>query len=164
MISNPAALAKAQEELDSLCGTERSPNLDDLDKLSYLRACMNEVRKNVYIYRYSTNNWTQTLRWRPVAPGGIPHLLMEDDYYEGYYLPRGTIVFANAWSIHREKEEYSAGDSFTPERFLGNKFGSLANEKEANDHRRTTYSFGAGRRVCPGQRLAENSLVRLSSE
>lgn len=86
---------------------------------------------------------------------------MQDDHYEGYYLPKGTIVFANAWSVHREKEVYDAGDSFIPERFLNNKFGSH-DEEEANDHRRTTYSFGAGRRVCPGQRLAENSLVGLS--
>ncbi|CAI7579982.1 unnamed protein product [Penicillium pancosmium] len=141
VIGNPTALAKAQEELDSICGTERSPNMDDLGKLPYLRACMNE-----------------TLRWRPVAPGGVPHMLMQDDYYEGYYLPKGTLVFANAWSVHREKEVYDEGDSFIPERFLNNKFGSL-DEEEANDHRRTTYSFGAGRRVCPGQRLAENSLM-----
>ncbi|KAJ6024488.1 hypothetical protein N7540_005285, partial [Penicillium herquei] len=142
MISNPTAFAKAQKELDSICGTERSPNVSDLDNLSYLTACMNE-----------------TLRWRPVAPGGVPHMLIQDDYYEGYYLPKGTIVFANAWSIHREKEVYDKGDSFIPERFLKNKFGSLKDEQEANDNRRTTYSFGAGRRVCPGQRLAENSLM-----
>ncbi|KAL5335036.1 cytochrome P450 [Aspergillus crustosus] len=127
MISNPAAFAK--EELDSLCGTERSPNFDDLDSLPYLKACM-----------------TETLRWRPVAPGGIPHLLMEDDTYQGYHLPKGTIVFTNAWSIHREQGEYDAGDAFCPDRFLDNKFGALESQ-EADDHRRDTYSFGAGRRM-----------------
>ena len=44
--------------------------------------------------------------------------------YEGYYLPKGTIVFANTWSINRDEEEYEAGDEFIPERFLQNKFGS----------------------------------------
>ena len=165
MISNPAAFEKAQSELDTLCGTERSPIFDDLDNLPYLRACMTEVRHD-YISEgdcqlaFFVNNPVQTLRWRPVAPGGVPHLLIQDDNYEGYHLPRGTIVFANAWSIHRE-QEYNSADDFLPERFLGNKFGSQANEEEENDHRRVTYSFGAGRRVCPGQRLAENSLVRL---
>lgn len=90
-------------------------------------------------------------------------MLIQDDNYEGYHIPKGTIVFANAWSIHREQEEYSAGDDFLPERFLKSNFGSEANEEEANDHRRATYSFGAGRRVCPGQQLAENSLVRSTS-
>jgi cytochrome P450 len=44
IISNTAAFAKAQSELDRLCGTERSPVFDDLDNLPYLRACMTEVR------------------------------------------------------------------------------------------------------------------------
>jgi cytochrome P450 len=163
MISNRMAFARARDELDGVCGTERSPATEDLERLPYLRACMTEVgcvhhwknleRTLAYIPK-------QTLRWRPVAPGGIPHLLIQDDYYEGYYLPKGTIVFANAWSIHREREEYSAGDDFRPERFLNNPFGTQGGADGANDHRRTTYAFGAGRRVCPGQRLAENSLVR----
>jgi cytochrome P450 len=163
MISNPAAYARARHELDSVCGTERSPAAEDLERLPYLRACMTEVgctnAKNfeqALAYPYPT----QTLRWRPVAPGGIPHLLIQDDYYQGYHLPKGTIVFANAWSIHRDQEEYSAGDEFRPERFLNNPFGTQQDGDGANDHRRTTYAFGAGRRVCPGQRLAENSLVR----
>lgn len=46
IISNPAAFAEAQSELDRLCGTGRSPVFDDLDNLPYLRACMTEVRHN----------------------------------------------------------------------------------------------------------------------
>jgi cytochrome P450 len=103
----------------------------------------------------------QTLRWRPVAPGGIPHTLIQDDVYDGYLLPKGTMLFANTWSIHRDATEYDRPDDFVPERFLNNKFGTRSeNQNEASDdHRRVTYAFGAGRRICPGQRLAENSLV-----
>lgn len=43
VISNPAALKKAQNEIDSVCGTERSPTFEDMEKFPYLRACMNEV-------------------------------------------------------------------------------------------------------------------------
>ena len=28
---------------------------------------------------------------------GVPHRLMEDDIYEGYLLPKGSIVIANIW-------------------------------------------------------------------
>ena len=88
-------------------------------------------------------------------------MLTEDDTYEGFLLPKGTMVFANAWSIHRDPEEYDEPDSFVPERFLESKFGSRKSEEsELHDRRRATYSFGAGRRICPGQHLAENSLVR----
>lgn len=89
-------------------------------------------------------------------------MLIQDDVYNGYFLPKGTILFANAWSIHQDRAEYERPEEFTPERFMTNKFGSKSAEETStdNDQRRVTYGFGAGRRVCPGQRLAENSLVR----
>ncbi|KAJ5813588.1 uncharacterized protein N7503_000338 [Penicillium pulvis] len=140
MTQNPGVLRKAQEEVDRICSSEKSPTFDDIGQLEYLSACMNE-----------------TLRWRPIAPGGIPHMLIQDDNYGEYFLPKGTILFANTWAIHMDESEYEEPDRFLPERFLGNKFGS---KTEVTDkHRRTTYGFGAGRRVCPGQKLAENSLM-----
>lgn len=86
-------------------------------------------------------------------------MLIQDDQYRGYFLPKGTIVFANTWSIHMDETEYDQPEAFIPERFLCNKFGSCKSPTSEDDQRRVTYSFGAGRRVCPGQRLAENSLV-----
>ena len=94
-----------------------------------------------------------------MAPAGIPHMLIQDDTYDGYFLPKGTIVFPNAWSIHRDEEEYEAPEQFIPERFMKNRFGTRNDSSSSDDHRRVTYSFGAGRRICPGQRLSENSLV-----
>ena len=72
------------------------------------------------------------------------------------------MIFANAWSIHRDSDEYYSPDEFIPERYLGNKFGTRGPEKDVPDAaegRRTQYGFGAGRRVCSGQQMAENSLV-----
>ena len=69
------------------------------------------------------------------------------------------MLFANAWAIHRDEDEYVAPEEFIPERFLHNRFGTRSEDTSQDDHRRVTYGFGAGRRVCPGQRLAENSLV-----
>ena len=86
-------------------------------------------------------------------------MLVQDDTYDQYVLPKGTMLFANAWAIHRDEDEYAQPEEFIPERFLSNKFGTRSKETSQDDHRRVTYGFGAGRRVCPGQRLAENSLV-----
>ncbi|KAJ9613321.1 hypothetical protein H2200_003263 [Cladophialophora chaetospira] len=100
-----------------------------------------------------------TLRWRPVAPGGVPHVLTEDNVYGQYMIPKGTMLLANTWSIHQDESEYDNPSEFRPERFLDNKFGSIKKESDGeNERRRTTYAFGAGRRVCAGQRLAENGL------
>jgi hypothetical protein len=103
----------------------------------------------------------QTLRWRPVVPGGIPHVLTKDDIYNDYLIPKGTMVFSNVWSINQNENEYENPQEFIPERFLINRVGSrVVKDGEDNDHlRRTIYSFGAGRRVCVGQKFAENSLV-----
>ncbi|KAJ5934878.1 hypothetical protein N7466_004425 [Penicillium verhagenii] len=134
MTQHPEALKKMQAELDEVCGTDRSPNFSDLAKLPY------------------------GLRWRPVAPGGVPHRLTEDDSYEGYMLPKGTIVFLNVWAIHMDESEYDEPQKFKPERFLDNKYGCKGQD-DVDENRRATYNFGAGRRVCPGQRMAENSLL-----
>ena len=75
-------------------------------------------------------------------------------------IPKGTMLLANTWAIHRDESEYADPEEFIPERFLDNKFGSIKKMKDGeNDMRRSTYTFGAGRRVCAGQRLAENGLV-----
>ncbi len=44
MASHPEVLAKCQQEADSICGPERSPSFKDMDKFTYLRCTMNEVR------------------------------------------------------------------------------------------------------------------------
>lgn len=40
----PRVLERAHEELDQICGTERSPTVEDIHKLPYISACVNEVR------------------------------------------------------------------------------------------------------------------------
>lgn len=47
MTQHPESLKSLQEELDRVCGTDRSPNFDDLDQLNYTRACMNEVNTSL---------------------------------------------------------------------------------------------------------------------
>jgi cytochrome P450 len=143
MLNNPEALKRAQEDVDRVCGTERSPTADDLDKLPYIEACMHEV-----------------LRWRPVAAGGIPHMLTQTDTYKGYVFPAGTMFFANTWAIHHDEDEYADPDTFKPDRWLrGNKYGTKESVvHDPSEQRKTSYGWGAGRRICSGQRLAEASL------
>lgn len=43
MVENPVALKRAQEDVDRVCGVERSPTLDDLENLPYIESCMHEV-------------------------------------------------------------------------------------------------------------------------
>lgn len=43
MSSHPEVLKKAQEEIDNVCGQDRSPNWDDCQKLTYMSAIISEV-------------------------------------------------------------------------------------------------------------------------
>jgi cytochrome P450 len=78
MLHFPSVLKRAQAELDAVVGRERLPTFDDKNQLPYTRAVILE-----------------TQRWRPLAPIGVAHAAVEDDWYEGYHIPKGTVVFPN---------------------------------------------------------------------
>lgn len=80
MAMHPDKQRMAQEELDRVVGKDRLPNFSDYDQLPYVRAIVKEV-----------------LRWHIVSPLGLPHVSLEDDVYEGYFIPAGTIVNTNMW-------------------------------------------------------------------
>jgi len=88
----------------------------------------------------------EVLRWGPVVPTGVPHVSTKDDVYEGYRIPKGTLVFANIWGITHNESVYPKPCEFLPERYL-----------DAKEDSRVT-SFGYGRRICPGMNLADLSL------
>ncbi|KAJ8488284.1 hypothetical protein ONZ51_g3644 [Trametes cubensis] len=133
MLLHPHVLSKAQEEIDSVVGPTRLPEFEDREQLPYIEAIFQEV-----------------LRWRPVAPLGIPHSTMRDDTYNGMFIPKGTMVFANALSMAMDTRVYHDPESFKPERFLPGSHGG----PEPFPHA----SFGFGRRICPGRFLAMGSV------
>lgn len=86
-------------------------------------------------------------------------MLTQDDTYKGYVFPAGTMFFANTWAIGRDENEYDTPETFNPDRWLDSKYGIKENvTMDPTEQRKTTYGFGAGRRICPGQKMAEHSL------
>lgn len=75
MVLFPHVQREAQAELDMLVGLSRLPDIGDLDSLHYIRAIALE-----------------SLRWAPVLPLGVSHMLIVDDEYQGYSIPKGTVV------------------------------------------------------------------------
>ncbi|KAK8108356.1 cytochrome P450 [Apiospora sp. TS-2023a] len=147
----PETLLKAQEEMDRIAGDE--PLIGErIGELVYLKACVSEV-----------------LRWRPTTPQALPHVLTRDERLGPYFFPKGTMFIANAWTIHRNEDEYDRPYYFIPERFLDNPFGtrpSLAASSEnlENSGRRALYAFGSGRRQCPGEQFAFTSVLLAASK
>ncbi|KAF8874751.1 cytochrome P450 [Infundibulicybe gibba] len=131
----PDVQRKAQAELDSVLGKNRLPEFSDRDSLPYVNAVIKE-----------------TMRWQNVAPLAIPHMSTNDDEYDGYFIPKGTVIFGNVWSILHDPEIYDQPTEFKPERFLrdGEIDPSVPGPEVA--------VFGYGRRICPGRHLGDDSL------
>ncbi|KAF9070402.1 cytochrome P450 [Rhodocollybia butyracea] len=141
MTLHPNVQQQAQNELDRVVGRSRNPTFSDMPHLPYVRAIVKEV-----------------LRWQPAIPLAVPHVSLKDDWYENYFIPKGTSCIANVWSMNRDKDVYGPdADQFRPERFLelSDKGFMLRGEYEADDGH---YTYGFGRRVCVGKHVADNAL------
>ncbi|KAJ3476484.1 hypothetical protein NLI96_g11119 [Meripilus lineatus] len=135
MAKYPEVQKKAQAELDLHVGPHRLPSIKDRTSLTYIRAIVLE-----------------SLRWQPTAPLCIPHLVLADDEYNGYRIPKGTTILANVWAMLRDPEVYPSPEIFNPDRFL--KDGAL--NPAIRDPR--SVAFGFGRRICPGRHYSQNTL------
>lgn len=80
MCHYPDWQSRMQEEVDAVTGASRMPTFEDLPSLPTVRAVAKEV-----------------LRWRPVTAGGLPHELVKDDVYDGFFFPAGTNILPNQW-------------------------------------------------------------------
>ncbi|KAF9066787.1 cytochrome P450 2 Le.CYP2 [Rhodocollybia butyracea] len=134
MTLHPEVQAKAQAEIDRVIGRDRLPTFEDRQSLPYV--------ESIYL---------ETMRLHPPVPLGVGHVSTEDDFYEGYHIPKGCVVIANIWAMNRDPDVYPEPDKFIPERFLRSPDGPFMN---IND----VYAYGFGRRVCVGRHMADNTV------
>lgn len=78
----PDIQRKAQAEIEQVLGSCQLPKMSDRSRLPYVDAVVKEV-----------------LRWHPVAPMGIPHMSTEDDIWNEYLIPKGSLLMPNIWSV-----------------------------------------------------------------
>ncbi|THH07559.1 hypothetical protein EW145_g3297 [Phellinidium pouzarii] len=122
----PEVQARGQAEVDDFVGNKRLPNLADRDGLPYVNAIVKEI-----------------LRWNPVVPLGLPHQVIQDDVYENYKIPKGTIVWANIWTILHDKNIFTEPFEFYPERFIESTgFTALKEGDRAIDPSYLAFGFG----------------------
>ncbi|CAM8971632.1 unnamed protein product [Rhodiola kirilowii] len=100
ILNNPEKLKKDRLEIDAVTSQDRLVDEADLPKLTYLQAIVNG-----------------TLRLYPAAPLLVPHYSSAECTIQGFHIPRGTMLFVNAWAIHRDPEVWEDPLSFKPERF-----------------------------------------------
>ncbi|KAG1852411.1 cytochrome P450 [Suillus subalutaceus] len=127
------AQARVQEELDDVVGRTRLPTFDDQEMLPQVTAFMLE-----------------SLRWRPVALGGFAHRANKDIIWNNYLIPAGATVIGNHWAIANDPEVFPEPQKFNPQRWIDDA-GRVRNDLRF-------FTFGFGRRVCPGQHVANRSI------
>ncbi|KAF8625149.1 hypothetical protein AX17_006927 [Amanita inopinata Kibby_2008] len=134
MVLNPDVQKKAQDEIDSVIGSDRLPTLADRSNLPYVNAIVSEI-----------------LRWNSVAPTGVPHRAAQDGVISGYFIPKDAVIMTNLWHMLHDPNTYPEPFAFRPERHI-------ATDGKPVERDPRTICFGFGRRICPGMYLAEGSL------
>ncbi|KAJ7761536.1 cytochrome P450 [Mycena maculata] len=133
MATHPEIQKRAQDEIDGVIGPHRLPEFEDRPSLPFVEALYREV-----------------MRWHPVLPLGVAHAAIEDDVYEGYFIPGGATVISNIWAMTHDESIYPDPDTFNPDRFL-------TAEGKLNDDD-NVLAFGFGRRICVGRHTAGTSV------
>ena len=127
---HPEARAAAEAEAD---GAEGFALHEWPQKLPVLRAVIEEA-----------------LRLYPPA-ASMSRAALADDEVLGHKIPKGSMVVISPWVVHRHKLLWSDPDLFRPGRFM-------PGQREKID-RYSFIPFGAGPRICIGQRFAQFEMV-----
>ncbi|XP_076978472.1 cytochrome P450 1A1 [Tamandua tetradactyla] len=131
LVTNPRVQRKIQEELDTVIGRARRPQLSDRPQLPYLEAFILE-----------------TFRHSSFVPFTIPHSTTRDTSLSGFYIPKGCCIFVNQWQINHDQKLWGDPFEFRPERFLTSDgtINKALSEK--------MIVFGMGKRKCIGETIA----------
>ncbi|OCL13766.1 putative cytochrome P450 [Glonium stellatum] len=137
----PEAQRAAQQEIDEIIGPNNLPMISDFDRLPYIRNTVKEV-----------------LRWMPTTIlGAVPHSAKSDDEINGYKIPAGAAIVLGVWMLNNESQQFKDPRVFDPSRHDSSL--TIFEAATAADWRvRDQYTFGAGRRMCPGMHVAEKTL------
>lgn len=140
LAGDPVVQARLHAEVDAVLGgpgAARPPDRDDVPRLPYTRAVVDEA------LRLYPPAWVVTRR------------ALADDTVAGLAVPAGTLVIASPWLLHRRAASWPDPRRFDPARFLG------PDAPSRGAARGDYVPFGAGPRLCIGREsaLVESVLV-----
>ncbi|CAO3632019.1 unnamed protein product [Mucor hiemalis] len=138
----PDVQIKAASEIASFVSINgRLPRFDEREQLPYCVCVLKE-----------------SMRFRPPLAFGVPHIASEDIEVDGYLIPKGTVLLPSNVVMQRDSALHpDEPEKFKPERYmkdLKTMHASANGKTEERDH----FSFGWGRRRCPGPYLAEMNI------
>ena len=132
LYTHPRVLEKLREELDSSIPEVGIPKYEDVARLPYLRACIEE-----------------SLRVRPASSFGLPRVVPKGGReVAGQMIPEGVTVSVPTYSLLRDESVFEKADEYIPERWLTE--DSETKRQMMNSH----LPFSTGPRACIGRNIA----------
>lgn len=126
---HPIILTKLREELDAATGVADVPTYDELAKLPYLRACIEE-----------------SLRVRPASSFGLPRVVPKGGrWIAGKFIDEDVTVSVPTYTLLRSPEAFHEPETFNPDRWI---YGDKAKMGKAH------LPFSTGPRACIGRNIA----------
>lgn len=129
---NPAIRQELQDELDRVLDG-REPTFVDYANLHFTRACIAE-----------------SMRLYPAA-WMLGRRLLTDMTADEWQLPKGSVVLASQFVLHRDPRFWELPDAFLPSRWLDN---GVFSEWYPGQPKGAWFPFGFGKRRCIGDQFA----------
>ncbi|KAG7264168.1 hypothetical protein CRUP_010693 [Coryphaenoides rupestris] len=89
LLKYPNIQERMQQEIDTVIGPERVPNMEDRKSLPFTDAVIHEVQ-----------------RLLDIVPMSLPHYAVHDISFRGYDIPKGTIIIPMLHSALREEQHW----------------------------------------------------------
>ncbi|MBW8875525.1 MAG: cytochrome P450 [Acidobacteria bacterium] len=124
---DPGVEQRLRQEIGTVLG-DRAPTLADLPSLEYLNQVISESMRCYPAF------WAMTRQ------------TIADDEIGGYSIPARSLIVVSPFVTHKHPGFWEEPDHFDPDRFNP--------ERSAGRHRFAYFPFGAGPRVCIGERQA----------